>query len=152
MSLESFNLYTELTRRIKQSLNCVRKESPVVRIDMPFGTKARGYFAREHYRTECFRIHEYRDLNPLGKDWHWRGFNCNGDYCYVVLNTVEYYLYRRQPLKEYVPAEAGPLLQLRELGYTLVFQFVQGVMVPQVILEKTPVSSQCHKLLTHSLN
>ncbi len=57
VSLESFNLYTELTRRIKQSLNCVRKESPVVRIDMPFdfilyegGLKARGYFTREHYK------------------------------------------------------------------------------------------------------
>ncbi len=85
--------------------------------------------------TERFRIHEYKDLNPLlGKDWHWRGFNRNGDYCYVVLDTVEYYLYRRQPLKEYVPAEAGPLLQLLQLGYMLVFQFV-----PQVILKDTSI-------------
>lgn len=132
--VESFNLHSELARRIKQSLNCVRKETPIVRLDMPFdfvlyegGLKARGYLARDYYRTERYKIHQYKDLNTLlSTNWHWRGLNVNGDFCYVILDTVEYYLYRRQPLKEYVPSEGGPLLQHRDLGYTLVFQSVRG--------------------------
>ena len=98
--VESFNLHSELARRIKQSLNCVRKEIPVVRIDMPFnfvpyegGLKARGCFAREYYRTERYKIHQYKDLNTLlSTNWHWCGLNVNGDFCYVIL-AVEYYLY-----------------------------------------------------------
>jgi len=91
--VEFFNLHSKLARRIKQSLNCVRKETPMVRIDMPFnfvlyegGLKARGYFAREYYRTERYKIRYYKDLNTLlSTNWHWRGLNLNGD----LFSTIE---------------------------------------------------------------
>jgi len=91
--VESFNLHSELARRSKQSLNCVRKETPVVHMDMPFdfvlyegGLKARGYFAREYYRTERYKIRQYKDLNTLlSTNWHWRGLHLNGD----LFSTIE---------------------------------------------------------------
>ena len=134
MPLPHHTLYNELASRIKLSLNCVRKQSVIVRIDMPFdliqyqgGLKVHGYFARCHYKTERYKIHAYKDLNPLlGTNWHYRGINPNGDFCYVILDTVEYYLYRRQPLKEYIPGGEEPILEYREMGHMLVFQFVRG--------------------------
>ena len=47
---------------------------------------------------------QYQDLNHLlGVDWHFRGINENGDFCYVILDTLELYLYRRRPIKEFMP-------------------------------------------------
>ena len=68
MPLTHHTLYNELASRIKLSLNCVRKQSVIVRIDMPFdliqyqgGLKVHGYFARYHYKTERYKIHAYKD-------------------------------------------------------------------------------------------
>lgn len=72
-------------------------------------------------------IARYQDLNKLlGIHWHYRGLNVNGDFSFVLLNTVEYYLCKRRSLKEYVPTQSGKVVeQCRAMGYMLVFSFVK---------------------------
>ena len=133
-----FSLYMELGDRIKQGLNSGRKVSPIVRVDMIFdkvqfdgGLKQCGVLVRTLHGTERYRINHYRDLNSLlGRNWHIRGLNSNGDYCYVVLETVEFYLHKRQPLQEFFPAQGKPLCNPRDLGYMLTFSFVRGDGTP----------------------
>ena len=136
---EPFSLNQELASKIKAALNSGRKESPVVKIDMPFdraeydcglrtcGTQKRLFRAVQHYR-----ISHYQDLDKLlGHNWHYRGLNSNGDFCFVLLNTVEYYLHKRRSLKEYIPTQCGQAIeQYREMGDMLVFSFVKGNGTP----------------------
>ena len=67
-----------------------------------------------------------RSERVLGRNRHFRGLNSNGDYCYVVLETVEFYLHKRQPLQEFFPAQGKPLCNSRDLGYMLTFSFGRG--------------------------
>jgi len=134
--VKPFSLYEQLCNRIKCALNSGRKDSPSVRIDMPFdkllfdgGLRSLGTLVRTYRGTERYRINHYRDLNPLlGVNWHFRGLNCNGDFCYAILASVQFYVYKRHPLLEYVPSTSGgePTLQSTDLGYMLVFTFVRG--------------------------
>ena len=57
-----------------------------------------------------------------------RGINPKGDFCYVILSTLEYYLHKREPLKEYFPSDGSDEfnLKVRDLGYMLVLVFVRG--------------------------
>ena len=136
--IQKFSLYKELAARIKSALNSCRKESPVVRIDMPFdklefdgglgqyGKEKRCVRAVQHYAISAFQ-----DLNPLlGIDWHFRGINMNGDFCHVILSTVEFYLYRRRAVKEYIPVASADSVEVKEIsrdiGDMLVFSFVKG--------------------------
>ena len=104
-----FSLYYELGTKIKQSLYCGRKDSPSVCISMPFdkiqfegGLKSCGIASRNVHGIQRYKVRHYRDLNHLlGSKWHFRGLNCNGDYGYVVLQTVEFYVYKRRPITEY---------------------------------------------------
>lgn len=106
--LAPFSLYNELSIKVKCALSSRRKENPSTRIDMPFdkllfdgGLKACGIPFRFYRGTQRYKIMNYKDLNPLlGPNWHYRGLNCNGDFCFVILNTVEYYLFKRDPLSE----------------------------------------------------
>ena len=132
---ERFMLYNELAIRIKTSLNSHRKLSPVVRIDMPFdriefdgGLRISGKEKRSIHGVQRYTIAQFQDLNRLlGVNWHFRGINANGDFCYVIRNTVEYYLYHRRPLKEFMPSTEGSSpIKLRDTGYMLVFTFVRG--------------------------
>lgn len=135
--IKRFSLYGELATKIKQALNGNRKGSPVIRIDIPFdklefdgglgllGTKKRYVRGIQHYS-----IANYQDLNSfLGMNWHYRGINHNGDFCYVILNTIEFYLYKRRPIKEYIPS--NPIKpQTLSIGHMLVFCFVQNNGTP----------------------
>ena len=102
-----------------------RKESPTIRIDLQFdkvlfegGLKVCGTASRFYCGVQRYTIKKYVDLNPvLGQNWHFRSINPNGDFFYVLLNTVEYYLYKREPLKEYFPESDDFILRMRELGY-----------------------------------
>jgi len=101
-----------------------------IRIDMPFdkllfdgGLRSLGTLVRTYRGTERYRINHYRDLNPLlGVNWHFCGLNCNGDFSYAILASVQFYVY-----KEYVPSTSGgePTLQSTDLDM-LVFTFVRG--------------------------
>ena len=135
-----FSLYSELRNKIKTALSSGRKESPVVRIDMPFdklqfdgGLKQYGIFVRTFRGIDRYNIGHYRDLNVLlGKNWHFRGLNSQGDFCYVIKGTVEFYLHKRHPLQEFFPTEEGveTLRQTLDLGYMLTFNFVRGDGTP----------------------
>ena len=120
-------LHQELAYRIKSSLSSSRKSSPEVRIDVPFdkdvfdkGLKAK---AREIDRAvkgnKQYTISSYDDLDDLlGKNWHVRGLNPAGDFCYPILDTIRFF-----PLVEYTPSqgEGGN----RKVGFILVFLFVR---------------------------
>ena len=85
-------------------------------------------------------IGNYQDLNRLlGCNWHYRGLNLNGDYCYVILATVEYYLYTRRPMKQYVPTVDSTVKEEYIYpGDMLVFTFVKGNGTPNTFgKEKT---------------
>ena len=78
--------------------------------------------------VQHYSIAKYQDLNALlGTDWHYRGTNQKGDISYVILDSVEFYLHRRKPLKEYLSETTGPVKVVRrDIGYMLVFCFAQG--------------------------
>ena len=132
-----FSLYHELSIRIKASLNSSRKESPIVCVDIPFdkvefdgGLRLCGKVKRTVRGIEHHNISKYQDLNSfLGVDWHFRGINENGDFCYAILDTVEFYLYRRRPIKEFKPG-TPPVHVYKNTGYVIVFSFVKGNGVP----------------------
>ncbi len=137
--VEPFSLYNELSHRIKASLKSGRKESPIVKIEMPFdrvtfdgGLGVCGVPKRFIHGTQRYSISSFKDLNRLlGSNWHVRGINKNGDFCYVILNTAEFYLYHRRPLKEYTPTCSGNPVEVKiELGHALVFSFVRGDGTP----------------------
>ena len=128
-----FSLYYELGTRIKQTLLCGRKESPHVRIDMPFnlilfngGLGAAGTQFINIGGTHNYRIKHYRDLNPLlGDKWHYIGLNADGDYSYAVKETVEFYLHKRRLIVEYFPcsSSAPPLCSSRMTGYMCCYTY-----------------------------
>lgn len=136
--VEPFSLYTELSHRIKASLSSGRKESPIVKIEMPFdrisfdgGLRVCGIKKRVVHGTQRYTISSFKDLNRLlGSNWHVRGINKSGDFCYVILSTVEFYLYHRRPLREYMPSNGGPVETKRELGHAVVFSYVRGDGTP----------------------
>ena len=132
-----FSLYRVLANKIKLSLNSSRKASPSVRIDMEFdrvvyegGLAKNGTRKRRHGKRDIFGVKEYKDLDGLlGKGWHWRGLNQAGDFCYVVKDSVEFYLTTKRALKEFKPVSSSSdvvTVQERDLGCSLVFKFVRG--------------------------
>lgn len=43
-----------------------------------------------------YKIEDYKDLNHLLVDgWHWHGLNEVGDFCYIVHDSVEFYISKR---------------------------------------------------------
>ena len=138
--MERFSLHRELAFKIKMALNNNRKDSPVIRINMPFdqvefngGLRMCGVKKKCVRAIQYYSIRRYQDLNGiLGINWHFRGLNGNGDFCYVLLNTVEFYLYHRRPLVEYIPKEAAqaPSQAVQQMGDALVFLFVRGDGTP----------------------
>ena len=92
-----------------------------------------------------YTIRHYSDLySLLGSKWFIRGINENGDFCYVVLDTVMFYLSERLPLVDYQPTENGSgLKKLYFRGYSLVFSFVrrwcsqQGIFNTSIIQKIT---------------
>lgn len=133
--LHPYSLYMDLSIKIKQALTCGRKGSPIIRIAMSFdliqfngGLKEAGFLSRKFRGIERFKIKQYRDLNSLlGKNWHYRGLNANGDYGYALLDTVEFYIFKSKPLTEYHPSgesDSTPQSQTIDTGHTLIFSFV----------------------------
>ena len=118
--------------KIKSSLTSKRKLNPKVRVDMPFDEKMfcqRLQCKRTESRTvrevTYYTISTYKDLDELlGHNWHYREINSAGDFCYVVLETVKYHLYRCKPLIQYVLCENGKPVQAKTpQGHALIFSF-----------------------------
>ena len=81
------------------------------KISMPFdliefngGLKAVGVLSKTVHGVQHYKINHYQDLNHLlGSCWHFRGLNVNGDYGYVLLDTVDFSLRKARSLVEYFP-------------------------------------------------
>lgn len=140
---EALSLNYELASKIKSSLNSSRKDSPVVKILMPFGKadfdtglKVCGKTKTVTHGVERYTVQRYQDLDELlGKNWHYRGINDNGDFCYAILETIEFYIYRRRAIQEYTPFmnSSGTIIpekKHRNTGYMLAFCFVRSNGTP----------------------
>ena len=108
-TVQPFSLHFELGYKIKQMLTCSRKVSPLVLITMPFdlslfigGLKAAGKPSKTVNGNQRYTLARYQDVTHLlREDWHFRGLNINGDYAYVELKPVEFYLQKRHQMVEY---------------------------------------------------
>ena len=131
--------HVELASKIKSNLSSSRKNSPEVRIEVPFdkglydsntSLKAKGREFKVVRGVMHYSLSSYSDLNPiLGKNWHVKGINEAGDCCYVILETVRFFLRRRRQQVEHIPdsaSEHGTIRIEKEQGYLLVFTFVRG--------------------------
>ena len=111
----SYSLYTDMASRIKASLALGRKEDPEIRIDMPFDKvsfdgvlKLKGKKVKLCRGVMHYGISASEELDEFfGKNWHVRGLKEAGDFNYVIVNTVRFWLYQRRPLVEYVPGPSG---------------------------------------------
>ena len=55
------------------------------------GLKCAGMPYQVKSGIQHYTVKAYADLNHLlGNGWHFRGLNANGDYSYIVLNTIDY--------------------------------------------------------------
>ena len=130
---EPFSLYKELSFHIKRSLSCNRKSSPLIKITMAFdillfngGLKAAGTPRKVVKGVQHYKIQHYKDLNGLlGDNWHFRAINSNGDYGYVELSTVDFYIHRRRPITQYMLSTDNAMVsEPINTGYCLTFSFV----------------------------
>lgn len=127
---QPFDLHQELAYHIKSSLKGSRKD-PVIRIEMPFdhllfngGLKCCGKLLRKSRGHDIYGLSHYADLRPLlGDRWHLRILNPRRDFCYVHLETVEYWLHKRKSIQEF--DEEGHAIVSKKGGYILVFRFVR---------------------------
>ena len=115
------------------------KNTEKIKIELPFeqrefdsglrkcGTEKEFVGAVQHYT-----ISSYQDLNTvLGKNWHFLGLNSEGDFRYVLLNTVDYYFYHSKPKKVYVPGpDGGSVQRYLRRGDVLAFTFERGNGTP----------------------
>lgn len=134
------SLYNELRIKIKQTLVCHSgRGSPAVTIDMGFdyllfkgGLQAVGVAKQNtHGNNLRYKLRSYKDLEPLlGQNWQYRGANVNGDYDFVILHSIEYYIHKQRKITEYHPSQAAtqstPTLHSEDGGYVLKFCFTQG--------------------------
>lgn len=105
LQAEEYDLHQDLAIRVKSALTSKRKGNPV-NISMPFNKQTFGEglmlkgTIKKVVRAVKYNIKTYADLDELfGRNWHFMGLNAAGDYCYVISNTLEYYLYKRRLLK-----------------------------------------------------
>lgn len=131
-----YSLYHDLSIRIKRSLTCARG-SPDVKITMPFdaltfngGLKSVGMLSNKTGGIQHYKIKAYEDLNVLlGCNWHVRGININGDYTYVIKETVDFYFRKSRDLIDFIPpSPSSSSIQSIHIdtGYTLTFMFTTG--------------------------
>ncbi len=132
---QPYSIYNALRVKIKCALNCGQKVSPIIKISMPFdliqfngGLKTVGIPSKMVCNIQHYGIKHYQDLDPfLGSFWHYRGLNVNGDYGYVQLDTVSFFLRKSRSLVEYFPPSSDsqpPSKTVTHTGHTLSFSFV----------------------------
>ncbi|KAJ8049454.1 hypothetical protein HOLleu_02210 [Holothuria leucospilota] len=119
-------LQDQLLIRIKEQLNGNRRTDSLVEIKLPIQQQT-------FEEIKCFLVpgpknifylNKWTDLDAyLGRGWHYRGLNSNGDVCFVVEGSVQVRMYERQPLTEYVSPESSSTLLHR--GFQFVFKFVK---------------------------
>ena len=67
------------------------------------GLQRLGTYLRTCRGHKVYGIKHYRDLEPLlGDKWHMHGLNKYLDFCYVDLQTVQFYLYHKAAMRTFV--------------------------------------------------
>ena len=90
---EPFSLYKDLSLRIKRALSCNRKASPIIKLSMPFDLRS---------FNGGLKLVGVPGKNLVEFNRHVKGINGNGDYGYVLKETVEFCIRRCRRLTEYV--------------------------------------------------
>ena len=120
-----------------------RSESPDVRIQVPCdvttfkdleekGTLMGNRSAQGGGLVRRYTIVSYADLDDLfGEQWHFRVVNTVGDFSYVILKTVVFYLVKSKPILKYeAKKEDNGTLKFNpvyvEQPTSVVFSFVRG--------------------------
>ena len=89
------------------------------------GLKTIGVPLKTVQGVQHYKIRHYQDLDPfLGSSWHFRGLNINGDYGYVQLDSVDFYLRKGRNFVEYFPGDQTPSKTVVNTGHILHFCFV----------------------------
>ena len=89
------------------------------------GLKQSGVPSRQVSGNQYYKIRHYRDLNHLlGACWHYRCLKTNGDHCYAMLETIEYFLRKGPSLVEYYPGNDSISCNSLDTGYAVCFCFV----------------------------
>ncbi len=132
------SLTSALACAIKQKLVPRRKlEDPAVRIQLPFDSatfqllQAKGKLLTSSRGNKVYTVEEYNDLDELlGERWHIRVANIYGDFSYVILSTIRFYLTQPAPLLDFDVRQHDTELQFEPFylpqQMALVFQFVRG--------------------------
>ena len=100
-----------------------------VRIELPFdkvlfvgGLGQAGNMVKRNRGHDVYTISKYSALEPLlGHQWHIRVLNKQMDYCYVIKETVLFYLHHRLDIED-------PIDNTRTVygDDVLIFRFVRG--------------------------
>ena len=123
---------------IKQKLLPRKLDDPAVKVYMPYSIEAfqeiavRGKSVGVVRGYEHYTIQDYEALaDLLGEQWYLRIANTNGDFSYVILETVDFHLFQPKPLLDY-SAVRDPNGSLKfqpayiDQGHSLCFSFVHG--------------------------
>ena len=83
--------------------------------------------ARKERGKTVYRIDSNEDLNHLlGIKWEVRIFNENGDFAYVIENTVRFWLSRKTAIQEFKVIGGKYIRSEIEDSLFVVFKFVRG--------------------------
>lgn len=130
--VRDFDPLTELACQIKRRLVPSRHDDPDVRIQTPATEEAFKILSSKAVKKDRhFTIKKYKDLDDiLGPRWHIRVVNRNGDFSYVILETIRFRLVQPRNLLEYEPVfNEGSVTfepQYVEQCLSIVFTFVRG--------------------------
>ena len=86
------------------------------------GLQQAGKLVRRNRGHDVYTVSRYSSLVPLlGHQWHLRVLNKQMDFCYIIKETVQFYLHRRLDIED-------PVDDTRTVrgGYVLIFRFVRG--------------------------
>ena len=122
-----------LACKIKSVLVCSLKGDPACHVTMPFdsihfdGMMRRS--VRLQDRVKSFTLTKLTNLDEvLGKRWYIQGINAAGDFSYVKLETLRFYLRKSRSKTDYQWQDNGTLTKY-QFGTNLkmiVFKFVRG--------------------------
>ena len=77
-----------------------------------------------------YTLEGYHDLDHLlGENWHYRGINSWGDYAFIILDTIKYYISKWRSITVYSPPEQpsdDSTPHKVDAGYSQKFSLVHG--------------------------
>ena len=100
-----------------------------MKIELPFdhnlfteGLQRVGRISERNNSRDVYTVGNYSSLAEiLGEQWHLRVINKEMDFCYVVKETVQFYLHQRESIEDAVDRSRRV-----EGGHMLFFSFVRG--------------------------